>query len=646
MASPAISTGRRQARNPYSVWAMIPRRPFAAYASVILALVFATPAISSTGTVLLGQSVTFSVSADGTTPFSYQWFKDGAVIAGATGSTYAIGSVQTTDAGSYYATVSNSAGSTTSDTATIMVDAAPVAATIAPQAADQAVMAGSNASFTAAVTGDLAPTVRWQVSTDGGTTWMNLTETAPYGGTATGTLTITGATTAMNGYEFRCVTTSGVSPNGASFPATLTVLGLSDQAFLQQLFLDNLGRPIDPGGAASFGAALAGGESRAGVLGDLLGSTEYSLREIEPAIRLYAVALARMPDFAGLQNLASALQTGAVTLSGAGDQFASSAEFLQDFGNLHNTGFVQQLYVNVLGRQADPADLANWVGQLNAGASRGTVLVGFSESDAIKACLANQVEILRLYYLLLQRTPTAAELRGWLGFLQGYDQTDTLFALGHPAGLDPSAYVQLVFQGFLRRPVDSEALNIFGNALTAGTASHGSLVSTLLTSVEFNTYLAPVARMYLAALLRVPDQPGLDNWVAYLRAGNSLPSTADAFVASQEAAGLYGTLSNSDYVSALYVNVLGRPADPTGLANWVAQLDGGASRGQVLIGFTESPEAVIRFGPAVRTFLSYFTFLNAAPAQSDLDYWNSYLTTLDDQMRDDLLADPAFATGG
>jgi hypothetical protein len=414
---------------------------------------------------------------------------------------------------------------------------------------------------------------------------------------------------------------------------------------LQQLFLDVLGRPIDSVGAACFSAALAGGVSRAEVLGDLLGSTEYSLREIEPVIRLYYAALVRCPDNAGLQKLTNALQAGAFTLTGAGDQFASSAEFLLNYGSLNNTRYVQLLYRNVLGRQADPAGLANLVGQLNAGISRGAVLIGFSESDAFKAAIAHQVEIVRLYYLLLKRMPTAAELQNWLGFLQGYDQTDALFALGYPAGLAPSDYIQLVFQGFLRRAADSGALSTFSRALTAGTASHGSVVSTLVTSTEFNTYVAPGARLYLAALLRVPDQPGLDNWVAYLRAGNSLQSAADAFVASQEFTNRYGALSNRDYVSALYVNVLGRQADSTGLANWVAQLNGGASRGQVLLGFSESPEGIELFAPTVRTFLSYFTFLNATPAQSDLDYWKSNLTTLDDQLRNDLLADPTFTNG-
>src|SRR5664280_277648 len=117
---------------------------------------------ASTGTVLVGQSVTFSVSADGTAPFAYQWYKDDATIAGATGATYSIGSVQLTDAGNYYAFVSNSAGSTTSDDATLIVNAATVAPTFTTQPTSQTVTAGAAVSFTAAAGGPPAPTYQWR----------------------------------------------------------------------------------------------------------------------------------------------------------------------------------------------------------------------------------------------------------------------------------------------------------------------------------------------------------------------------------------------------------------------------------------------------------------------------------------------------
>ncbi len=141
---------------------MTVRLPLAAFASVILALFFASPAYSSTGAVLVGQSVTLSVSADGTAPFLYQWYKNSTIITGAAAATYSINSVQTTDAGSYYAIVSNSAGSTTSDTATLTVDTTAVAPAITTQPVSQTVNVGASVTFTAAANGTPTPTYQWQ----------------------------------------------------------------------------------------------------------------------------------------------------------------------------------------------------------------------------------------------------------------------------------------------------------------------------------------------------------------------------------------------------------------------------------------------------------------------------------------------------
>jgi hypothetical protein len=219
----------------------------------------------------------------------------------------------------------------------------------------------------------------------------------------------------------------------ATATRTLTVNPASSQAFLQKLFHDVLGREIDAGEVSSFSAALAAGESRAEVLGDLLGSAEYSRREIEPAIRLYYAALSRPPDYADLRDCSTAMHGGALTLAAAADQLASRAEFLERYGALDNTQYVQQLYRNVLGREADAASLAGWVGKLDTGASRGAVVAGLSESDEFKGNVADQVEILRLHYLLLHRMPTMAELQGWQDFLLGCDPTDS----AAPAQSDP-----------------------------------------------------------------------------------------------------------------------------------------------------------------------------------------------------------------
>jgi hypothetical protein len=510
--------------------------------------------------------------------------------------------------------------------------------------ADQTVVAGGTVSFTVAATGMAPLSYQWQREATGSSTWSNLSEGGAYTGTRTSTLTVNGTTAAMTGDAFRCVVSNGANPDAPSNAVALTVT--TDAVFLQRLFKAVLGRDVDPGAVTSFGAALAAGRTPPEVLGDLFGSAEYNLRQVEPAIRLYYAAFARMPDYAGLQNWTNALQGTSLTLTGAADQFAASPEFTLKYGSLDNTGYVQQLYRNVLGREADPTGLANWVGQLGSGSSRGTVLVGFSESEEFKGELASQVEILRSYSLLLKRMPTSTELQNWLEFLKGHGQTDNLVAQQYPAGLADSDYVKAVFQGFLCRAADAGALSTFTAALAAGTLTHGGVVDSVLSSAEFTTYVAPVSRLYLAAFQRVPDQPGLLNWVNFARAGNSLQSMADAFAASQEFTNRYATLSNNDYVSQLYQNVLGRAADPDGLAHWTGMLASGTTRGQVLTGFSESQEGIQLFAPTLRTFLSYDAFLNAAPTQPQLAYWTNYLTTLTDQMRQTILDDPTFTTGG
>src|ERR1022692_1649834 len=74
-------------------------------------------------TVGAGQTATFSVVATGTPPLSYQWQKGTSAIAGATSTTYTTPPTGLSDSGSTFrVVVSNSAGTATSDTATLTVN--------------------------------------------------------------------------------------------------------------------------------------------------------------------------------------------------------------------------------------------------------------------------------------------------------------------------------------------------------------------------------------------------------------------------------------------------------------------------------------------------------------------------------------------
>ncbi|MBR5691291.1 MAG: immunoglobulin domain-containing protein, partial [Verrucomicrobia bacterium] len=68
-----------------------------------------------------GSSFTLNVTAIGTEPLAYQWFKDGTAIEGATTSVYEVTTAQTGDSGSYTVTVSNTAGKAESSAALVTV---------------------------------------------------------------------------------------------------------------------------------------------------------------------------------------------------------------------------------------------------------------------------------------------------------------------------------------------------------------------------------------------------------------------------------------------------------------------------------------------------------------------------------------------
>src|SRR6266481_3274494 len=76
-------------------------------------------------TVTAGQTATFSVTASGTAPLSYQWYKNGAAVGGATSPTYTTPAETTSDNGAQFTVVvSNAAGSVTSAAAALTVNAA------------------------------------------------------------------------------------------------------------------------------------------------------------------------------------------------------------------------------------------------------------------------------------------------------------------------------------------------------------------------------------------------------------------------------------------------------------------------------------------------------------------------------------------
>jgi len=116
-------------------------------------------------------------------------------------------------------TVNYTIGTCTPATFAVTVITTP---TITANPANFATNTGGNASFT--VTGNNSPTSYiWQVSTDGGSTWTTIVNGGVYSNATTATLNITGATLAMNNYQYHALATNACGSSSYSTAATLTV---------------------------------------------------------------------------------------------------------------------------------------------------------------------------------------------------------------------------------------------------------------------------------------------------------------------------------------------------------------------------------------------------------------------------------------
>jgi hypothetical protein len=78
--------------------------------------------------VMIGSSVSFSVSVSGSPPFHYQWQFNGSNLLNATNAAYAIQAVAATNTGNYSVVVTNSAGSATSSNVVLTVIIPPTVA--------------------------------------------------------------------------------------------------------------------------------------------------------------------------------------------------------------------------------------------------------------------------------------------------------------------------------------------------------------------------------------------------------------------------------------------------------------------------------------------------------------------------------------
>jgi hypothetical protein len=197
---------------------------------------------------------------------------------------------------------------------------------------------------------------------------------------------------------------------------------IGNAAFVQTLYEDVLKRVGDTSNVHDAGYYVTGLNNStltpAAVVGGIVRSTEALDYQVNV---LYESLLGRPADSGGQEADVAYLQAGG-TLEQVIGGIATSPEFINRVGS--SAGFVEALYVDLLGRSAGASDVSGWVGQLPT-VGYGGVVAGILASTEFRTDVVEQlygapqappVSVVALLAPLLHRTtpPSAAEVQGWL----------------------------------------------------------------------------------------------------------------------------------------------------------------------------------------------------------------------------------------
>jgi hypothetical protein len=207
-----------------------------------------------------------------------------------------------------------------------------------------------------------------------------------------------------------------------------------------------------------------------------------------------------------------------------------------------NTGFVTQLYIDLLGRQPDTVGLAGWVGALNTNS-----LTRMQVSFEFLTSLEYRVKQLNQYYATyLHRAVDPIGQVSWLNFLnQGNTlQQVVVGILGSPeyfqtrGGGTNNGWLTAVYHDVLGRTVDASGQATWTAALTQG-SSLSAVAQTILGSVESDTLI--IKGWYNQFLNRNPDASGGPTFLNALQNGVSWEQAQSVILGSPEFFAPFGT---------------------------------------------------------------------------------------------------------
>ncbi len=393
-------------------------------------------------------------------------------------------------------------------------------------------------------------------------------------------------------------------------------------AWLDRVYRDLLGRPLDRRGLESFLVGESGGRrGRGRIARQVLSSAEYF---VFVAGGIYQGFLRRSPNTDQLSALATLLRQRGQDVAIAA--VLGSAEYFQGPGGGTNDAFVAALYADLLARPPDSAEAERALRGLTRGGSREQVALallrtrevdeklirsyyqvllaappppvelqflsaalqrGVRDEEVLEFIVASpqyfhraadplaNVWLDRIYTQLLNRTPTGDESARWTEAFEASGSTERVARRILDSSEYRAALVQDLFQQFLKRPAQSNELEFYTRFL-AGQGTRGHVAAQLIGSNEYfggaagGTNEGFIAALFADVLNRPPDAGEQSRFLRAMQLRVPRVRVATLVLQQKEA--------DEVLVRQWYARLLNRPPAPLELEVFVGQLQGRGAR--------------------------------------------------------------------
>jgi hypothetical protein len=193
-------------------------------------------------------------------------------------------------------------------------------------------------------------------------------------------------------------------------------------------------------------------------------------------------------------------------------------------------------------------------------------------------------------------------------------------------GTDVAAFVTRQYQDLLGRNPGLGEKQAAVLDITNGTWTTGDLIDALVARPE-RAHRGQIFRLYQAYFDRNADHAGAEYWGHQMtELGKTINVVSNSFASSAEFKAEYGNLTNTQFVTLVYGNVLDRTPDAEGLAFWTTALgNGSVTRGKVMTHFSESAEYKALSRGLVLAGDVYDAMLGKASSGSELTLWSAHI---------------------